>query len=381
MIQGILDYTFNDPTLLVAAVSSPQQGCVRIESGTMGLDLLGDAALGITVIQALIKDKIDLVCHGHLVSNAEFGRLCQSSGLLSCGQLLSCTGKSPKAADMFEAIFGAIYLDDGLSAVTKAYARVAALCSDYERRYLSACADSDQLFKLIDGPRDFPSPGMPFVVSPIMAAQLANSEKPGGLVSLGAKLIRLWAIDELSHGGKWPVHIEAHTHVDSRSGLVWQRAVAEKSRIHEALRENGYLSSKEAEVANFRTLIALAYLQGNWPLCKQVLDSARMLLEPIHSAVPRQAQLKLVQHNFVVELEGLLETTNAYRPHYNAWETRVAGGEIWYRCQLKLGREVFSEGGGSTEYAARQRAAEVLIDKILSGEDVKLPRHGDGRRS
>ncbi len=273
-----------------------------------------------------------------------------------------------------------IYLDGGLSAVTKAYARVAALHSDYTHRYLSACADSDQLFKLIEGPRDFPSPGMPFAVSPTMATQLANSAKPGGLVSLGAKLIRLWSIDELIHGSKWPVHIEAHIHVDSRNGLLWQRAVAAKSHIHEALRDYGYVSSKEAEVANFRTLIALAYLQGNWPLCKQVLDSARLLLEPPDGAVPRQAQLKLVQHNFVVELEGLLETANTYKPHYNAWETRVAGGEIWYRCQLKLGREVFSEGGGSTEYAARQRAAEVLIDKILSGEDEKLPRHGDGRR-
>jgi hypothetical protein len=370
----------------------------------MGLDLLGDAALGVSINQAILLANIEVKYHGTFASNYEFARLCIESGLMKAGQILSLTGESPNPADMFEAIFGAVYLDGGQTAVSHAYARVAALYSSYSRQYLSACADSDRVFKWIDVPCVYPKENEPLAITPVMASQLAESHKLGRLAPLGTRLIRLWAIDELIQREKWPKHIDAQHHTESERSLRWQREVAAAINIHGALIEFGYKSAKEAMVSNFRSLIALAYFQGNWTLCKRVLNSAQCLLEPVKtdpgsanvapqkleptppvvpavdSPPPGPTLTKRTPHNFVVELEGLLEAVNTFKPRFRTWETRVAGGEAWFRCQLKLGKETFSEGGGIKESAAIQNAAEALVDRILSGENIAFPRHGDGRR-
>jgi dsRNA-specific ribonuclease len=359
----------------------------------MGLDLLGDAALGVTVIHAILKGDIDLRAQSALLSNEEFTRLCIGSGLYSVGQPLACNANIRKASDMFEAICGAVFLDGGLGAVREVYARIAAHYGQYQERYTAACSDSQPFFPASEEQINYSGAGQPLVLTKEIADQIMSVAKPSRLAALGHKVIRLWALDELTYGPKWPTHASAHTHAMYRSGLTWQREVAAKMAIHQAFTQLGYKLEKEAGFARFRVLVANAYLRGDWQLCTQVLNSARCHLEPQGGTETsadaksmsadlnnlKLPQTNLPQHDFVRELEALLQLANTFSPKYETFPTKIWGGRDWFRCRLKIGREVFSEGSGSTAQAAQQHTAEALVDKILSGDGPLLPLHGGGK--
>lgn len=131
-LESRLDYTFKDISLLVTALS---HSSYANESGDPGiadnerLEFLGDAVLGMIISEILYRtfsgtEGILTRAKNHLVSARTLGRLAE--GLHIGEYLLLGKGeekdggrtKESLAANAFEAVIGAIYLDGGMQAAT-----------------------------------------------------------------------------------------------------------------------------------------------------------------------------------------------------------------------------------------------------------------------
>lgn len=123
-VEQSLQYTFSDKDLLERALThkSTQSGSYE------RLEFLGDAVLGLTIAQYLYQHfpawpEGDLSrARAALVKGDTLSRLSVELGLvkhvlLGPGEILPAGGCRPSiAADVFEALMGAVYLDTGLSA-------------------------------------------------------------------------------------------------------------------------------------------------------------------------------------------------------------------------------------------------------------------------
>ncbi len=125
--QELIDYQFNDPTLLHSALTHASGASHRLASNER-LEFLGDAILGMIVCDWLYEEfpeysEGDLTkIKSAVVSRRTCGRVAQTLGLDHClivGRGVTRNRSFPRSlvSDVFEAIIAAIYLDGGLDAV------------------------------------------------------------------------------------------------------------------------------------------------------------------------------------------------------------------------------------------------------------------------
>ncbi len=121
--QEIIDYQFQDETLLIAALTHASGAVHRLASNER-LEFLGDAVLGLTVCQWLYEeypeyDEGDLTkIKSSVVSRRSCGRIACKMELDQClivGRGVSRNRSFPRSlvSDVFEAIVAAVYLDGG----------------------------------------------------------------------------------------------------------------------------------------------------------------------------------------------------------------------------------------------------------------------------
>ena len=122
--QEIIGYTFNDPDLLIRALTHASVAPTHSESNER-MEFLGDAVLGMVVCQKLYEHADELTegemtkIKSLVVSRqtcAEVAEESQIATLMSMGKGMSHSAGPPRSvvAAVFEAIIGAIYIDGGL---------------------------------------------------------------------------------------------------------------------------------------------------------------------------------------------------------------------------------------------------------------------------
>lgn len=129
LMQDILQYRFNDETLLLAAITHPSATEGRsVKFSYERLEFLGDSILGALVAYAAFHEYHDLDEGGltrikvALVSGAHLSELAQSLGLADVivfGSSEAGTGRRglhSALENVYEAVIAALYLDGGLEA-------------------------------------------------------------------------------------------------------------------------------------------------------------------------------------------------------------------------------------------------------------------------
>lgn len=126
--QERLEYQFNNPDLLQAALTHASSANTRVESNER-LEFLGDAVLGLVVCEALYE-RLPEALEGDLtkvksavVSRRACARIADQMGLtdsLVLGQGMAPGEPLPRslAAAALEAVIAAVYLDGGIKAAT-----------------------------------------------------------------------------------------------------------------------------------------------------------------------------------------------------------------------------------------------------------------------
>ncbi|EMI55381.1 ribonuclease III [Rhodopirellula sallentina] len=125
--QEILDYEFQDQTLLKAALTHASGAANRLSSNER-LEFLGDAVLGMTVCQWLFEEypeysEGDLTkIKSAVVSRRACGRTATALGLDEClivGRGVTRNRSYPRSlvSDVFESVIAALYLDGGAEIV------------------------------------------------------------------------------------------------------------------------------------------------------------------------------------------------------------------------------------------------------------------------
>ncbi|WP_184305631.1 ribonuclease III [Aporhodopirellula rubra] len=125
--QEILDYEFNDQSLLKAALTHASGAANRLSSNER-LEFLGDAVLGMTVCQWLFEEypeysEGDLTkIKSAVVSRRACGRTATQLGLDEClivGRGVTRNRSYPRSlvSDVFESVIAALYLDGGAEIV------------------------------------------------------------------------------------------------------------------------------------------------------------------------------------------------------------------------------------------------------------------------
>jgi ribonuclease-3 len=121
--QEIIDYQFNDKSLLLSALTHASGASHRLESNER-LEFLGDAVLGLTVCQWLYEDypeynEGDLTkIKSAVVSRRSCGKAACDLGLDRClivGRGVTRNRSFPRSlvSDVFESVVAAMYLDGG----------------------------------------------------------------------------------------------------------------------------------------------------------------------------------------------------------------------------------------------------------------------------
>jgi ribonuclease-3 len=122
--QKILDYRFNDPSVLAMALTHASVAPTRADSNER-MEFLGDAVLGMVVCEELYRRSSEML-EGEMtkIKSTVVSRITCASmiekmnivGLVLMGKGLAGPGAVPSSvsAALFEAIIGAIYLDGGL---------------------------------------------------------------------------------------------------------------------------------------------------------------------------------------------------------------------------------------------------------------------------
>lgn len=121
--QEIIDYQFNDESLLLSALTHASGASHRLESNER-LEFLGDAVLGLTVCQWLYEDypeynEGDLTkIKSAVVSRRSCGKAACDLGLDRClivGRGVTRNRSFPRSlvSDVFESVVAAMYLDGG----------------------------------------------------------------------------------------------------------------------------------------------------------------------------------------------------------------------------------------------------------------------------
>jgi ribonuclease-3 len=127
--QEITSYGFQDPSLLVQALTHASVAATRLESNER-LEFLGDAVLGLVVCQELYERYEDLLegqmtkIKSEVVSRRTCAEIAEQMGiaeLLFLGKGMPAPARLPLSvtAAVFEALIGAIYLDGGLAPARK----------------------------------------------------------------------------------------------------------------------------------------------------------------------------------------------------------------------------------------------------------------------
>lgn len=121
--QAIIDYQFNDDSLLLSALTHASGASHRLASNER-LEFLGDAVLGLTVCQWLYEDypeynEGDLTkIKSAVVSRRSCGKVACALGLDRClivGRGVTRNRSFPRSlvSDVFESVVAALYLDGG----------------------------------------------------------------------------------------------------------------------------------------------------------------------------------------------------------------------------------------------------------------------------
>jgi ribonuclease-3 len=121
--EELIDYHFNDPNLLVHALTHASVAPTRLESNER-LEFLGDAVLGLCVCSYLFQNHAELLegemtkIKSSVVSRrtcAIVARECGIAEMLLLSGDMAGAGGMPEsvAAAVFESIIGAIYIDGG----------------------------------------------------------------------------------------------------------------------------------------------------------------------------------------------------------------------------------------------------------------------------
>lgn len=130
-IEEILDYKFNDPSLLITAVSHPSINYSKKKSRNFEkLEFLGDRVLGISIATIMFthlhkESEVDFAIRlAHLASTESLIDIAYQNQLVEnfdiiLGQDISSGKHNSAIADIMEAMFAAIYLDSNLDNVIK----------------------------------------------------------------------------------------------------------------------------------------------------------------------------------------------------------------------------------------------------------------------
>ncbi|MDE6398400.1 MAG: hypothetical protein K2L51_03675 [Clostridiales bacterium] len=129
-VERILGYTFNDPALLITALTHKSYANEHRTECNGRLEYLGDSVLNLVVAERLFRARPDeegvlTELRQHIVSRVPLAVAVRNMGLLSYYRL----GKGAKegiegfgikpTSDIFEAALGAIYLDGGMDSARK----------------------------------------------------------------------------------------------------------------------------------------------------------------------------------------------------------------------------------------------------------------------
>jgi len=125
--QEIIEYEFQDPALLISALTHASGASHRLDSNER-LEFLGDAVLGLTVCQWLFEDypeynEGDLTkIKSAVVSRRSCGKVACQLGLDRClivGRGVTRNRSFPRSlvSDVFESVVAALYLDGGAEVV------------------------------------------------------------------------------------------------------------------------------------------------------------------------------------------------------------------------------------------------------------------------
>lgn len=125
LCQDRLDYSFNDVSLLLAALTHASGAPTRLGSNER-LEFLGDAILGMVICETLFHDYPELLegemtrIKSVVVSRAVCGQVSRELRLEDClllgkGMTSAKTIPNSVLADVFESIVAAIYLDGGMA--------------------------------------------------------------------------------------------------------------------------------------------------------------------------------------------------------------------------------------------------------------------------
>ena len=126
LCQERIEYQFNDPLLLRAALTHASGASSRLQSNER-LEFLGDAILGFSICELLFQNHPEYLegeltqIKSSVVSRRTCGRVCHALRLDEClilGRGMQQGADLPKSllSDLFEALIAAIYLDGGLEA-------------------------------------------------------------------------------------------------------------------------------------------------------------------------------------------------------------------------------------------------------------------------
>lgn len=127
--QELLEYTFQDESLLVLALTHASAASRRVDSNER-LEFLGDAVLGLAVCHALFELEDQLLEGGMtkikstVVSRKTCALIVRNSGMdefVHVGSDMARTGEIPEsvAAGLLEGVLGAVYIDGGYDPAAK----------------------------------------------------------------------------------------------------------------------------------------------------------------------------------------------------------------------------------------------------------------------
>ena len=136
LAASALGVVFGDPTLAVTALSVPDWASTRGVESYQRLELLGDAVVGLLAVEHVYRDHPELPegvisrVKSEIVSGASLAAAADRVGLgdaILSDQPIGEPGSRRRESvlsDVFEAVVGAIYLDQGIEAAREAVDRL-----------------------------------------------------------------------------------------------------------------------------------------------------------------------------------------------------------------------------------------------------------------
>ncbi|MBX7144371.1 MAG: hypothetical protein K1X79_07980 [Oligoflexia bacterium] len=378
-VQDVIGHRFSDLGWLEAALGVGDRKERWLTKHSMGLDLVGDSALWLAIDQLIASAPgIHTEFRGVAGSNATYRAYFMNTGLgdsvSKIRQSTPVTRGTPfSAADMFEGLCGAIFLDAGIDAVVKTLLTIAKNSGEL-RFYFQA--EPDRLATL----NRIANSSRPHSEFSNFTAQESGAiiGRHPNLVAIGLSAIRLAPLAKLCRQAPIPTHSFAVSHQIEFSGLAYQRDLATRLDIDLRLRKSGKTLDSHSNILVLRAMFGAYFLKFGWQAALELWRSA----EPSEAleAKAQQANVAWLRpHDFVAELADTLMSLGTFKPTYEPHASQRSASEPWWYCRIRLGKQVLAQGQGATEAAARQHAAEQVLELLYTGQELKLPRHGDHR--